>query len=465
MIFLQLAFLNGRSKMGAAILFGLIFLINPQLKSDQPNILFILADDLGYGDLGCYGRVDIHTPHLDRLAASGVRFTAHYANGPECTPTRTALMTGRYPQRIGGLECAIGTGNVGRYPDAVKLRERHELGLPPEENFLLKGLKHAGYRTAITGKWHLGYEPHFAPHLQGFDETFYCVGGGMDYFHYTDTVDEYNLFEDGKPVKTEGYFTDLLTDRAVSFLKRDHDRPFFLYIPFTVPHAPFQGPEDWTPDPIPTGGDLWNQSKGPKPIYRAMIEHMDLSVGRILATLESAGLDKNTLVIFAGDNGGTKSGSNTPFSGFKGGTFEGGIRVPAFARWPGKIQPGTISYQPCITTDWTASILKLTGWNAPAEKALDGMDIISHVVDRKPDQERELFWRKPRGETVWQGLRKGDWKYIREIKGDQSESYLFHLENDPQETTNLKASMPERFKELQSKYEAWEQTSRKNRRK
>lgn len=464
MLHLPNPLLQIQSNITTLIIASLSLLTCPTIKSEQPNILFILADDLGYGDLGCYGRTDIRTPHLDRLAASGVRFTAHYANGPECSPTRTALMTGRYPQRIGGLECAIGTGNVGRYPDAVKLRERHALGLPPEENFLLKGLKHAGYRTAITGKWHLGYEPHFAPHLHGFDETFYCIGGGMDYFHYTDTVHEYNLFEDGQPVKTEGYFTDLLTDRAVSFLKSDHDRPFFLYVPFTVPHSPFQGPGDWTPEPISPEGDLWNQSKGPKSIYRAMIEHMDLSVGRILAALKSAGLDKQTLVIFAGDNGGTKSGSNAPFRGFKGGTFEGGIRVPAFARWPGKIQPGTVSYQPCITTDWTASILKLTGWKPSAENPLDGIDIITHVIDDQPEYERELYWRKPRGETVWQGLRKGDWKYIREINGHQSESYLFHLENDPSETEDLKESMPEKFEEFQSLYDTWEETSRRNRR-
>ncbi len=219
-------------------------------NSDPPNIVFILADDMGYGDLACYGRGDIRTPSLDRLAEQGVRFTNHYANGPECTPTRVAFLTGRYQQWIGGLECAIGTGNVGRYDDAIRLREQDDLGLPVNQQTIVRLLKDAGYATAITGKWHLGYEPKFAPHLHGFDETLYCIGGGMDYFHYLDTVAGYNLFRDGNPIRREGYFTDMVTDEAIAFLRRQQ-RKFFLYVPYTCPHSPFQGPEDYRPDPLP----------------------------------------------------------------------------------------------------------------------------------------------------------------------------------------------------------------------
>src|SRR5688572_29281576 len=184
--------------------------------SSRPNIVFILADDLGYGDLSCYGRADIQTPVLDALAKSGVRLTHCYSNGPECTPTRAAFLTGRYQQRVGGLECAIGTGNVGRYDDAIRLRKTNDLGLPATKQTIARMLQDAGYATAITGKWHLGYEPKFAPKQHGFDYAFYCIGGGMDYFHYLDTAGDYNLYSNGKPVRRQGYFTDLATEEAIS---------------------------------------------------------------------------------------------------------------------------------------------------------------------------------------------------------------------------------------------------------
>jgi len=195
-----------------------------QRRRKKPNIIFILADDLGYGDLGCYGRKDIRTPAIDGIAAEGVKFTQYYSNGPECSPTRTAFLTGRYQQRVGGLECAIGNGNVGRYDDAIRLRETNDLGLPVEETSIARMLKDAGYATAITGKWHLGYEPKFAPNLHGFDHAFYAIGGGMDYFHYIDTVYSYYLFQNGKPIRREGYFTDLATDEAVKFIDRHEAR-------------------------------------------------------------------------------------------------------------------------------------------------------------------------------------------------------------------------------------------------
>jgi len=447
------------------LILPLVLMIAPLAASDRPNIVFILADDLGYGDLACYGRRDIRTPHLDRLASQGVRFTNHYANGAECTPTRTAFLTGRYQQYVGGLECAIGTGNVGRYDDAIRLRETHDLGLPTEEQTIARLLQDGGYATAITGKWHLGYEPKFAPHLHGFDHAFYCIGGGMDYFHYLDTVAGYNLFQNGQPIHREGYFTDLCTDEAIAFIeRRDPDQPFFLYLPYTCPHSPFQGPEDHRDDPLPLDSPLWNQGKAPPEVYVAMIEHMDRRIGDVLQVLDREGLSDSTLVIFASDNGGTHSARNAPLSGIKGSTYEGGIRVPAMLRWPGVIPEGIESHQPCITFDFTASIARLAEVKPSSEKPFDGIDIVAHVAEERADVPRTLYWRKPRGETIWMGVRDGTLKYVAQQNGKSKSEFLFDLLNDVSETNDLSQQRPADLRRLQQKYKAWESMTRKNRR-
>ena len=425
-------------------------------RAGKPNIVFILADDLGYGDLGCYGRQDIKTPVIDRIAAEGVRFTQYYANGPECTPTRTAFLTGRYQHRVGGLECAIGTGNVGRYDDAIRLRKTHDLGLPVEETSIARMLKDAGYATAITGKWHLGYEPKFAPHLHGFDHAFYCIGGGMDYFHYLDTVAGYNLFLNGNPIRREGHFTDLATDEAIKFIDKHADEPFFLYVPYTAPHSPFQGPDDYRPDPLPLDSPLWNQGKAPPDVYIAMIEHMDKCIGRILKKLDEKVLAENTVIIFSSDNGGTGSARNTPLSKIKGTTFEGGIRVPAVARWPGAIPMGTISDQACITMDFSASIVRIAGAKVPPGREFDGIDILKLVETGGPPQKRTLFWRGRRGERTRWAVRDGDMKYIRSTDGSRSEEYLFDLSEDISETRDLLEKRPKEVKRLKALLADWE---------
>jgi len=422
----------------------------------KPNIIFILADDLGYGDLGCYGRRDIKTPVIDGIADEGVRFTNYYANGPECSPTRTAFLTGRYQQRVGGLECAIGTGNVGRYDDAIRLRETHDLGLPVEETSIARMLKDAGYATAITGKWHLGYEPKFAPHLHGFDHAFYCIGGGMDYFHYLDTVAGYSLFLNGNPVRREGYFTDLATDEAIKFIDKHADEPFFLYVPYTAPHSPFQGPDDYRPDPLPLDSPLWNQGKAPPDVYIAMIEHMDKCIGRILRALDERGLTGNTVVVFSSDNGGTGSARNSPLSKIKGSTFEGGIRVPAMARWPGVIGKGLVSDQVCITMDFSASIVRIAGAVVPPGRQFDGLDILKLVEAGRPPRKRTLFWRGRRGEQTWRAVRDGDMKYIRRTDRGQTGQYLFDLKEDIGETQNLLEDRPKEVSRLKALLAQWE---------
>ncbi|MCB1021978.1 MAG: sulfatase-like hydrolase/transferase, partial [Acidobacteria bacterium] len=339
-----------------------------------------------------------------------------------------------------------------------------ELGLPAEEQTIAKLLKDAGYRTAITGKWHLGYEPKFAPHLQGFDYTFYCIGGGMDYFHYLDNLAGYNLFQDGNPIAREGYFTDLATDEAIGFIEREKGRPFFLYLPYTTPHAPFQGPDDGLPNPLPLASKLWRQGSAPPKTYIAMIESLDLAVGRVLDKLESEGLAENTVVIFASDNGGTGSARNTPLRGIKGGTFEGGIRVPGIVRWPGVVPAGVASDQPSATFDWTASIARIAGVTAAPEKPFEGMDIIRHVAEGASDVARTLYWRKPRGTSLWRGVREGRLKYVSEANGNDVAEYLFDVVADISERADLKAERPEELQRLRALYDTWEARVRRDRR-
>ena len=423
----------------------------------RPDIVFILADDLGYGDLGCYGRTDIRTPRLDQMAAEGVRLTAHYANGAECTPTRAAFLTGRYQQWIGGLECAIGTGNLGRYDDAARLRETHDLGLPDSLPTLPALLQKSGYQTALFGKWHLGYEPRFGPLQHGFDEAFYCVGGEMDYFHFTDNADLYNLYHNGKPVERSGYFTDLMTDAALQYLQQPRTGPRFIYLPYTCPHSPFQGPGDRRPERLPKDSRLWKQGSAPPDVYRAMIEHMDRRIGDIL---DAVGDD--TLVVFTSDNGGTRSARNAPCRGIKGSTFEGGIRVPAIIRWPHHVAAGTTCELPTLTFDWTRTFADLAGVAFPETHPADGLNIL-HAL-RTPPSPRTLFWRKPRGQQVWKGVRDGHLKYVVDRRGDRERAYLFDLLADEGETVNLITERADDATRLRRLYDQWEVTTRRHRR-
>jgi len=407
----------------------------------RPNIVFLLADDLGYGDLGCYGAKDIRTPRIDRLAREGVRFTRFYANGPECTPTRTAFLTGRYQQRVGGLECAIGIGGVGRYDDAIRLAEQHQLGLPATEPTISRLLRDAGYATALIGKWHLGYEDCFTPGKHGFDYAFYCVGGGIDYFHHVEEAEatEVMLRLNGAPTKRDGYFTDLITDDAVRWLQKTK-KPFFLYVPFTAPHTPYQGPDDKARATL----DRWKQGTADPRVYAAMIERMDQAVGRILDALPD-----NTLVIFTSDNGGTASARPCGLRGIKGSTFEGGIRVPCIVRWPGVLPAGTENATVAATFDLTASIARAAGVT-PA-RPWDGVDILGAKAPT-----RTLFWRQRRGDNTWRAVRDGSRKYVSQAKGSKLEEYLFDLDRDPGEQTNLLTEQPSEAARLKKLLANWE---------
>lgn len=405
---------------------------SPATAADRPNIVFILADDLGYGDLGCYGHPAAKTPNIDRLAQDGVRFTQHYSNGPECSPTRTAFLTGRYQQRVGGLECALGTGNVGRYDDAIRLAQAGDLGLPADRTLIPGALKQFGYTCGVFGKWHLGYEPKFNPMEHGWDAFFGYMGGNVHYFNHRETSDLHVLFKGRLPVYRKGYMTKLITNDSVEFIQQNKSKPFFLYVSHECPHFPFQGPGD--------GAKLVtaeNWMDVDAETYVAMLQNLDAEVGRLLTAIDDAGIADNTVVVFVSDNGGFAGAAHMgELREAKGTTFEGGIRVPLIIRWPGHIKPGSTCNQPCITFDLTHSFLRLADTDVAAE-SLDGDDILAHVTSGKDDYSRNLFWRGRRGDRTWSAVRSGNRKYVRKVESGDVEEWMFDLSRDRTESSSL----------------------------
>ncbi len=436
--------------------------VTPLAYSQQNyNIVLIVADDLGYGDLGPYGVKDIKTPNLDKLAAEGVRFTNYYANAPECSPSRTALLTGRYQQRVGGLECAIGLNDVGRYPEALELSNRNEIGLPVEFNAIPSILKAKDYNTAIIGKWHLGGKEKFRPNVQGFDYSIGPLGGGVDYFHHTEPKGMFigiemegnpDFYRNGLPHRRENYYmTHLITDESVNWLNiQNETKPFFLYLPYTAPHTPYQGPDDYRPVQL-TSKEF---GIGNREIYVKMIESLDNGIGKILAKIEEKGLTENTIIIFTSDNGPTKMGTTGLLSGNKSELFEGGIRVPLIIKWPGKIKPGQVSDQMAIGMDITASIANIIGVVPP--KKLDGIDIIGHVVSGNKDIPRTLFWRFKRGNGIIKAVRDNNMKYIEETNKKGTTEFVFDLQTDIGEKNNLADKNMGELNRLRKLVENWE---------
>jgi arylsulfatase A-like enzyme len=278
----------------------------------------------------------------------------------------------------------------------------------------------------------------------------------MDYFHHVESDGAPALYLDGEPIKREGYFTDLITDDAIRFIERGEKKPFFLYLAYTAPHSPFQGPKDFRPTPLLADSPLQEQGKAPCEVYVAMIEHMDQSIGRVLDVLNRRQLADNTVVIFLSDNGGTRSARNVPFSGIKGSTFEGGIRVPGIVRWPGKIPRGIVSDQVCITVDFTASILRIAGAQPPEGRRLDGMDVLKLLQSNSPPQPRTLFWRQKRGDRTWWAVRDGTLKYVRQAKGKDITENLFDLSTDFAEKNDFLKQKPEEVSRLKKLLAEWE---------
>lgn len=441
-------------------LLRLLFLASPLLPSAfcsaSPNIVFIVADDMGYADISSFGAPDVKTPNIDQLAADGVRFTNIYAMGPECTPSRTSFLTGRYPQRVGGMECAIGTGNVGRYDDAIRLAEKSDLGLPADYAVLAPTLKKAGYHNGVFGKWHLGYEDKFSPLEQGFDEFTGFLGGNVEYFRHTE-LSELEVYLQGRePIEREGYLTDLITEDALAFLDqraKAPEPPFFLYLPHAAPHFPFQGPDDDI-GRLPTEEE-WMVGK--RENYIEMMKRLDWSVGEIVKALEVHGMTKNTIVVFTSDHGAMKPGLNDPWRDFKGTLFDGGIRVPLIAKWPGKLTGGKTSEQVGSLMDVTSSFLNVAVPEESKGLELDGIDLFGHVIAGKPDQSRILHWRAKRGDRTWWAIRDGNMKYLRKKEDGRSEEWLFDLSQDPGEQENLFGpSYTAELNQLRKALQAWE---------
>ncbi|MBA3712172.1 MAG: sulfatase-like hydrolase/transferase [Pyrinomonadaceae bacterium] len=399
----------------------------------KPNVIFILVDDLGYADIGSYGARDIRTPRLDRLAREGVRLTDCYSNGPVCTPTRAGFITGRYQQRV-GLEWAIRTGDT-------------EPGLLASETSIARLLKGSGYRTALFGKWHLGYKPEHGPNAHGFDEFFGILGGNADMYSHKGDNGELELYEGATPTDKPGYLTDLITERAARYVERHAREPFFMYVAYNAPHWPFQPPDK--PDDIRTRE---NWSRGTRADYLKMIERVDSGVGQILAALDRHHLARNTLVVFTNDNGGERFSINAPLAHRKATLWEGGIRVPCLARWPAELPAGKVSNHPMITMDWTATILAATETALPAGRRLDGVNILPVLQGRAPYIERTFFWRIARDERKQKAVRQGKWKMLR----DGGIELLFDLEKDASERYDIGYQNQEVLRQMRDRLRSWE---------
>ena len=406
-----------------------------QQVDDRPNIIFIMVDDMGFADLSSYGRTDYETPRIDALISEGIKFTNAYSAAAVCTPTRVALMTGKYPART----------EVGLYePITGGSEEPSDLGLSPKIPTISSMIKQAGYATALFGKWHLGRSPQHLPNKHGFDSFFGITAGSADYIdHEHHTIEEPILYENDKPVEREGYLTDLITDNAIDFIRKKHDRPFFISLQYTSPHWPWQIPGD---DPYPDGVNF--RQGGSPEIFAGMVKNLDANIGRVLDFLAKNGLEESTLVIFTSDHGGVQFSDMGPFKGKKATLFEGGIRVPATARWPGVISPHTVSEQVVITMDWTVTMLDIAQINTTEDFAFDGISLLSHFKDSRLITPRQLFWRTSNW-SLQDAYRSENWKYLKNDDGE----FLFDLENDPGEIENLRDSNPLKFDQLKNEFQ------------
>lgn len=430
-------------------------------RPTKPNIVFILADDLGWTDVGCNGSTYYETPNIDRLAKHGMRFTSGYTAAPNCAPTRAALMSGQYGARTG----VFTVGNIDRFDWQSRplAPPKNVQNLPATLKILPQPLKDAGYATAMFGKWHLGNKGEFHPAQRGFDEA--IVAQGKHFNFVSDPPVEYPKGQ---------YLADFLTDRSVEFIKKNHDKPFFLYLPHFGVHAPKEAKpeliERFKAKP-PVGGHH-------DPVYAAMIASVDESVGRIMATLDELKLADNTLVIFSSDNGGVggyvregvkdagkDTTDNAPLRGGKGMLYDGGVRVPFIFRFPGKIQPGTTSDTPIISVDLLPTFVELAGAKTP-DQPLDGVSLVAHLHGKSLERDA-IFWHFPGylgagGLDKWRtkpvgAIRSGNYKLLEWYEDGKLE--LYNLKTDIGQKDNLSEKDPELAKSLRAKHAAWREAT------
>jgi arylsulfatase A-like enzyme len=402
----------------------------------RPNIVLIMSDDLGYGDLSSYGAPDVRTPNIDSIGRDGVRLTDFYSNGVLCSPTRAALITGRYQHRY-AIETALG-GQGTR-------------GLIVTNRSLPQLLKANGYATGLIGKWHLGGTPEVSANAHGFEYFFGFIAGFIDHYQHDRGPNQPDLWENDKPIRQEGYMTDLITERSIRFIEQNAGRPFFIDVAYNAPHWPYQPPGKPS-TAIQNARHLLphDEETGVRSDYVAMVERVDQGVGQILRTLDRLKLSNNTIVIFTNDNGGEWLSNNAPLFGRKLTVWEGGIRVPALIRWPGRIPAGRVSDQVGITMDLTASILAATNTSSPAQPAPEGINLFPILEGRAPEVERTLFWRNQTG--TQRAVRSGDWKVLV----DGSHVMVFNLRSDIGERNDLANRRQDVARRLRPMIAEWE---------
>lgn len=414
----------------------------------KPNVIVIMADDQGSADLGCYGAKDLHTPHTDALAASGVRFTQFYSAAPVCSPSRAGLLTGRWPVRAGvPSNCASQKGAKG--------------ALPPEEVTMAEMFKAAGYATAHIGKWHVGYTPETMPLAQGFDHSFGHMGGCIDnysHFFYWSGPNLHDLWRNGTEVFHDGqYFPDLMAQEAAQFIEANRERPFFIYYALNTPHYPYQGDAKWL--------EHFKSLPEPRRLYAAFLAAQDERLGKLFAKLEALGLRENSIIAFQCDNGHSTEerahfggGSAGAYRGAKFSLLEGGIRLPAMISWPARLPKGEVRDQVAHACDWLPTLAELTGMKLPKAR-LDGRSLAAVLRDAKapsPHENHPLHWQVGAGSNADWAVREGDWKLIGNTRdttdGQQPVKlirYLVNLQSDPGETTNLADKHPDIAERLQ----------------
>ena len=429
-------------KTGAAGSFALLTAKRARAQSARPpNIVFIMADDMGYADVACYGRPDLRTPNVDGLAARGIRLLQGYANSAVCTATRVGLITGRYQYRLRvGLEEPLATMSP--------------IGLPPEHPTLPSLLKKAGYATALLGKWHLGTLPNFGPLQSGYEQFFGFRGGAVDYYSHNGTDEKPDLWDNDVPIERAGYLTQLLGDRAVKVVNAyaRERRPFFISLHFNAPHWPWEAPGDETESRRIAATNLNHYDGGSQKTYQRMITELDTQIGRVVGALRSNGFIDNTIVVFTSDNGGERFADTWPFSGRKTELLEGGLRIPAIVSWPAVLPQNRTSEQVAISMDWLPRLLAAAGSAPDSAFPSDGMNLLPMLRGSSAPAPRRLFWRYKA--NAQRAVRDGDFKYLK----IRENTFLFNVADDPMERANLKVRRPEIFERLAKEWLGWNAT-------